>query len=240
MSLTIENLSVGFGQRTILRGINLQLAKASFVGLIGANGSGKSTLLRAISGQIPPQSGSVKINGVDVHAERPLALTQIGYALEPSLLPARLTGHQAIALTRKILNLTAADLSLESLNVQTRLEPLLDQLIGRYSLGTQQKLAISLALIGHPALVVFDESLNGLDPRSALIVKQYLREYVQRQQATVILATHAVGAVERYCDELLIVTEQGTVTHLNPQELEQLRQSEGSMEEALIARIAAP
>ena len=50
MSLTIENLSVGFGQRTILRGINLQLAKASFVGLIGANGSGKSTLLRAISG----------------------------------------------------------------------------------------------------------------------------------------------------------------------------------------------
>lgn len=237
MSLTVENLALGFGERTILRQVNFSIPPGSFVGLIGANGSGKSTLMRALGSLQTPQQGRIVMGEIDVQSERERALKQLGFALEPSLLPPRLTGHQAIALTRKILNDDAPDDALGALRAATRLTPLLDELIARYSLGTQQKLAIALALIGRPKLLLLDESLNGLDPRSALLVKRFLKDYVVRENAIVILATHAIGAVERFCDEILMVTEKGGIRHLDRSQLADLRRSAPSIEEALIGEI---
>ena len=239
MPLQVDNLALRFGTRSVLANVNFCIEDGCFVGLIGANGSGKSTLMAILAGLLKASEGDVKLDQQPIDVGMTSVRRHIGFALDPSLLPAGLTGRQAIALSEKVLGLnTQPNEALLELRQAVRLEGLLDQQIGRYSLGTQQKLAIVLALLGSPKLLLLDESLNGLDPRSAFKVKQFLADYVRRAGAIVLLATHAIGAVERFCDELLIVSEHLSVTHLARVELSALRERAPSIEDALIARIS--
>jgi ABC-2 type transport system ATP-binding protein len=234
--LNAEHLTLAYGDRIILGRASFVLPDAGFIGVIGANGTGKSTLLRALAGLKSSMSGTLCFNGVPISAGRNAAAAMTGYALEPGALPMRLTGRQALTMIERIRRVGCSD-ELAKLATTLKLSALLDTPIGRYSLGTQQKLAILLALTGAPKLVLLDESLNGLDPVSALALKRFLRGYVDRHQALVLLATHAIGAVERFCDGLLLLGEGGALEVLDHASLQTLRAGDRSVEDALVERL---
>lgn len=237
--LQIRDLHLSYGPHEVLRGVALSLHGGELVGLIGPNGAGKSSLLRCIAGLEASASGEVLINGVCVR-NAPLAARQhVGLAVEPERLPPLLSGMQCLQLVSRLR--TSDEALTESLELceTLGLSPWLQRRVGEYSLGTKQKLAIVLALIGAPALVVMDEVLNGLDPLAAFALKQTLRKHADRG-ACVLLATHGLEVAERFLDRALLLLDGEIAAQWGPQELMALRNDpSGGLEQAVVARLRA-
>jgi len=113
--------------------------------------------------------------------------------------------------------------------------PMLDRFVDTYSLGTRQKLAVLLALLGTPRLIVLDEAFNGLDPASAKTLKRHLRTLVDTRRTSVLLATHALDVVERYADRAALLLAGRIVKDWSAAEVTALRATEDGLEEVISA-----
>lgn len=187
MTVSVRNLDVRYGAKSVLRDINLQVEKGEWLSLIGPNGSGKTTLLRCIAGQIAPHSGSVHIGGHSVQNAPEKAMRLLGYAHPPERLPDLLTGRQCLQVYAEAFNSPTANPALAE-NLQ--MTAALDQPVRTYSLGMRQKLSFLLALTADPSLIVLDEAFNGLDPAATRVLKTELRTRVRENRSAVVLATH--------------------------------------------------
>jgi ABC-2 type transport system ATP-binding protein len=203
--LEIADLHHRYGRHEVLRGVDVALAAGELVGLIGPNGAGKSTLMRCIAGLERPSRGSVRIDGVELAADPLAARAALGLAPPPEHLPSLLTGAQCIALVGEVRGMPVTA-PIRALNEALGLSPWLDRRVHEYSLGTRQKLAIVLALVGAPPLIVLDEVLNGLDPLAAYALKAALRQAADGG-ACVLLATHGLEVAERFLDRALLLLE---------------------------------
>lgn len=225
--LAISALRAGYGEIEILHGIELRLCLGEWLGLVGPNGSGKSTLLACLSGHLAPSAGSVAIDGYDLQLHTLAARQRLGYAMAPELLPRYLSGEQCLAVYSSARGLVAPEAELLQLADALRFTPWLTQAVASYSYGTRQKLALLLALLGEPRLVVLDESFNGLDPASALVLKRHLRARVDSGRCSVVLATHALDIVERYADRAVLLYDGRLLRGWNANDLARLRAMPG-------------
>ncbi|WP_245466201.1 MULTISPECIES: ATP-binding cassette domain-containing protein [unclassified Mesorhizobium] len=173
----------------------MTLDRGDILGLLGANGSGKSTLLKAITGQIRLLQGSVAIDGLDLASAPEPAKAGFGLAIDPPELPAALTGRQYLQFVASVRGCTENDWPGVDVVERLGLRRWIERPIAEYSLGTQAKIAIAAALLGAPPLLIFDESLNGLDPLAAFEVKRIIRAIALRGSHAVIISTHIVEAV---------------------------------------------
>lgn len=236
--LEICALRAGYGDRTVLRGIDLRLGGGEWLALLGANGSGKSTLLDVCVGRLAPDSGTVRISGHSIVAEAVAAKRRLGYAVAPERLPPLLSARECLAVHAAAKRLPAIDGEVLALAEALRLTPWLDDAVALMSYGTRQKLGVLLALLGEPELIVLDEAFNGLDPTSSLLLKRHLRERTDTGRCGVLLATHALDIAEHWADRVVLLHE-GQLVHEWPRaELERWRTSpNGGLETALAAQI---
>jgi ABC-2 type transport system ATP-binding protein len=209
--LCIRQLSKSLAGREVLHGISLNLVRGEFVGLVGPNGAGKTTLLRCITGQWIVPEGAVNIDGVDVARNSLAAKRRFGYAFDPGDLLENLTGRQHITFVAALRKLAAPEAEINALAELVDLTPELDKEVGSYSFGMKQKLGIILALLGHPPLVVLDEALNGLDPIVGYRVKNHLRDLAAAGQTGILLASHLLESLEKYCSRIAMI--RGGVIH---------------------------
>jgi ABC-2 type transport system ATP-binding protein len=232
--LRVQQLHHRFGRNEVLRGVDLELQGGELVGLIGPNGAGKSTLMRCIAGVEQLQQGSVCIDGIDIAADALAARRQLGVAVEPERLPPLLTGQQCLQLVADLRGETAALDECTALSSALGLMPWLARPVGEYSLGTRQKLAIVLALIGRPRLIVLDEVLNGLDPLAAYALKQALRARADAG-ACVLLATHGLEVAERFLDRAVLLLDGRIAADWNTEALAAMRSDpDGGLEHAVV------
>jgi len=204
-ALEIAGLVHAYGPQRVLDGVDLVLQPGEFAALIGPNGSGKTTLLRCLAGILQPQQGKVAIAGADMGADPLTAKQRLGFAVDPTLLPALLTGRQCLELfagARGLDRIPSATLELAEALAFARW---LDHEVQAYSLGTRQKLGILLGLIGEPPLIVLDEPMNGLDPLSAFALKQHLVRLTREHGCAVLLATHALEVAERFISRCVLL-----------------------------------
>ncbi len=203
--LIADGVVAGYGGPPIVDRVDLTVMPGEVVGLLGANGSGKSTLVRAITGQLRLAAGSVTIGGVDLVREPVRAKAGFGLAIDAPDLPDGLSGWQYLDLVASIRD---ADLALaRSVADRLMLTPWLTRPIGEYSLGTRAKVSIAAAVIGAPPLLVFDESLNGLDPVAAFEFKQLVAELCAGGRQAAIVATHVVEAVPGFCHRAVLLAD---------------------------------
>lgn len=231
--LRVENLHLRYGVHAVLRGVDLSLRPGELVGLIGPNGSGKSTLLHAIAGSRAVERGAIEIEGIDLARQTLEARRHLGFAVEPERLPRMVSGRQALAIVARLRSESGAVGASLALAESLGLTPWLDRAVYRYSLGTRQKLAIVLALLGGPRLIVLDEVLNGLDPLAAWALKQELRRRCD-EGATVLLATHGLEVAERLLDRAVLLLDGRIVADWGADELARFRNDpEGGLEHAV-------
>lgn len=236
--LNLHGVRAGYAGREVLLGIDLQVMRGEWVALLGANGSGKSSLLDTCVGRLGPSAGSVRIGTHSIADAAIEAKRMLGYAIAPERLPSLLTARECFVVQAAAKSLPGVDAEVLDLAAALRLTPWLDDAVALMSYGTRQKLGVLLALLGEPALVVLDETFNGLDPASGLLLKRHLRERVDARRCGVLLATHALDIAEHWADRVALLHDGRIAYTWNREALQTLRTAgAGALEAALAQRL---
>ncbi|MGH8142108.1 MAG: ABC transporter ATP-binding protein [Steroidobacteraceae bacterium] len=237
--LQIRRLCAGYDQHAVLRNVSLELPLGQWFALLGPNGAGKTTLLHCVAGLLKPSAGDVCIGGASVLANPRSAKSALGFGCAPERLPQLLTGRQCLEVYAAAKQVHTLDAQLMALAQSFGFISMLDRFVDTYSTGTRQKLAVLLALVGEPRLIVLDEAFNGLDPASSLALKRDLRARVEAGRASVLLATHGLDVVERYADRAALLLS-GRLVHEWPRaQIAALRETPQGLEGAMAAAASA-
>jgi len=209
--------------------IDLDVKYGEIFGLLGPNASGKSTTLKMILGLVKQDSGSVKVLGINTERDPVAVKRQVGYVPETSRLYEFLTGLEYLDFVADIYGVEPAQ---KKMRIQEYLEALdlegrEGDMISSYSQGMKQKIALISAFIHKPKLLILDEPLNALDPKSARIVKDLLRK-LATQGVSTIMSTHILEIAQAMCDRIAIMYEGRILALGNMEELRQKASLPGS------------
>jgi lantibiotic transport system ATP-binding protein len=193
--LKTTNLSHRWNARTpVLNDINLHVPTGSIYGFLGPNGAGKTTTLRLILGLLKKQQGEIDVFGQRWEADRIAILSRIGSLIErPSLYP-QLTARENLWVLQRVYRCPYR--RIEEVLELTRLTDTAGKKAGKFSLGMKQRLAIAIALLNDPALLILDEPTNGLDPEGIIEMRELFRDLNQRG-VTILLSSHLLGEMEK-------------------------------------------
>ena len=197
-----------YGDKLAVNNVSFEVQAGEVFGFLGPNGAGKTTTIKMIVGLLQPTSGTIRVAGYDVQTQPLQAKAASGYVPDTPNLYAKLTG-------RELLRFVGDLYSLDRQRMAQRTEELLrvldlneaaDQTIDSYSHGMQQKASLAAALMHDPKVLVLDEPTVGLDPKSARLIKDILRQMAERGTA-VFLSTHILEIAERMCDRIGIINK---------------------------------
>ncbi len=224
-SITIRDLYKNYGEVRALDGINIEIPGGQIFGILGPNGSGKTTMLKIISSIMEPTTGLVSVNGINVMGDPMKVKSIIGYVPETPNLYESLTPIEFLGFVGSIRKIDHEILTerIYRFAKAFEIEDNLNNFIGSLSFGTKQKVAIISAFIHDPEIIILDEGMNGLDPRSAKILKNLLLEYVSSGR-TVLFSTHVLEVAESVCHRMAIIYK-GRIMDVGT--LKELRESAG-------------
>jgi ABC-2 type transport system ATP-binding protein len=203
--------------------VDLTINTGEIFGLLGPNGSGKSTTMKMLLGLVQPDAGSVTVLGTDVQ-KNPVAVKQmIGYVPEAPRLYEFLTGIEYLDFVGDVYGMQAAEKKsrINEYLKALQLEGREGDMINSYSEGMKQKIVLIAAFLHKPKLLIMDEPLNALDPRSARIVKDFLQE-LKAQGVTTIISTHVLEIAQAMCDRVGIMYRGELLALGNMSELRQM------------------
>jgi ABC-2 type transport system ATP-binding protein len=205
--IAADNLRKEFNQKVAVDRVDLTVQGGEIFGFLGPNGAGKTTTIKMLIGLLRPTSGTAWIGGHNIHSDPLAAKALLGYVPDQPYLPEKLSAREFLQFIGGLYRLPAAQ-------VQHRGEELLklfdldeqgDDLIGGFSHGMKQKTALAGALLHDPRALFLDEPTVGLDPRSARLIKDILRQLAARGTA-VFMTTHILEIAERLCDRVAIIS----------------------------------
>ena len=204
--IELSQLTKRYGRFTAVAGIDLTIPKGELYGLLGPNGAGKTTTMRMIAGILQPTSGTVRIAGIDIQAQPLVAKAHLGFIPDRPFVYDKLTGAEFLRFVAGLYGQGGRIIErrIDELLELFELDAWKDELTEAYSHGMRQKLIISSALVQRPDVIVVDEPMVGLDPKSARLLKDLLREFVTRG-GTVLMSTHTLEIAEAMCDRIAIV-----------------------------------
>ena len=228
--IEINDLTRHFGAAGI-RDVSFTCPPGSVTGFLGPNGAGKTTTMRLLCGLDRPDAGTATIDGRP-YTRLPQPGRRVGVMLDPGAMHRGRTGRETLALAAAVLGVDQPRVSwvLETVGLDSSAAA---KRVGQYSLGMQQRLALGIALLGDPGILVLDEPANGLDPQGVRWIRRLLREHADRG-GTVLLSSHLLREVEVIADHLVIINAGRIVADGTP---EQLRTSRSTLVRTLDARM---
>ncbi|MDT0446859.1 ABC transporter ATP-binding protein [Streptomyces johnsoniae] len=199
--IVLQDLTKRYGEKTAVAGLSLEIAPGKVTGFLGPNGAGKSTTMRMITGLDAPSAGSATIGGRPYAAIRH-PLREVGALLDARAAhPGRTARAHLLGLARS--NGIAADRVAEVLEL-AGLTAVAGNRVGSFSLGMSQRLGIAAALIGDPAVLLFDEPVNGLDPDGVRWIRDLVRT-LAAEGRTVLLSSHLMSEMQETADHLVVL-----------------------------------
>ncbi len=230
-----NQLTKRYGEKTAIQNVTFAVEPGEIFGFLGPNGAGKTTTIKIIAGLLHPTSGSVNVAGYDVLKQPLQAKAANGYVPDTPNLYAKLTG-------RELLRFVSDLYVIDPHKIPARIEELLrlfdltevgDDTIDSYSHGMQQKIALAAALVHDPKVLILDEPTVGLDPKSARLIKDILRQLADRGSA-VFLSTHILEIAERMCDRIGIINKGELIAIGTMDELRAMGKGETSLEDIFL------
>ena len=201
--IEMTGVSKAFGDRRVLDQLNLSVPEHSLFAFLGNNGHGKSTTIKLITGLLRADQGDIRVLGLDIKKQRNEVLKQIGCLIDyPSLYPNLDAGEfLSIGCLIKDLPTPEIDRVLELVSMRDAK----DVLIGKYSLGMKQRLALAHALLGKPKLLILDEPTNGLDPEGINDIRRLLIELPASANCSIFFSSHQLDEVEKTASHLALL-----------------------------------
>ncbi|MFQ5600801.1 MAG: ATP-binding cassette domain-containing protein [Candidatus Krumholzibacteriia bacterium] len=203
--IEIRDLHKHFGETRAVNGISFDVKSGEILGFLGPNGAGKTTTMRVITCYLPPTSGSVEVDGLDV-TERSLEVRQkIGYLPESAPLYLDMNVVDYLKFIAEIRRIPPSEVRGQVRNAieVCALDDVLRKNVGELSSGYKQRLGLAQAILHDPEILVLDEPTRGLDPNQIVEIRTLIRELGQHK--TVIFSTHILQEVQALCDRVLII-----------------------------------
>jgi len=218
--IEFDQVSRKYGQKVAVSALTLTIPPGELFACLGPNGAGKTTTIKMLVGLLRPSTGTIRVCGYDTAAQTRLASQRIGYVPDAPFLYDKLSGREFLQFVAEMRGLdrdtSAARIARES--EVFSLESFLDDLTETYSHGMKQRLVFASAMLHDPQVLVVDEPMVGLDPKSARLVKDLLRARASAG-TTVFMSTHTLSVAEEIADRIGIIDEShlrflGTVGQL--------------------------
>jgi ABC-2 type transport system ATP-binding protein len=219
--IIVENLTKKYGTLVALNNVSLTVQSGAIVGLIGPNGAGKSTLMKTIVGILRPTSGTIKVGGYDIVQDPEKAKRLVGYLPENPSLYTALTVREFLGFVGKIRSVPDEVLEekIASAMKTFSLEEKTNALVGTLSKGMKQKVALIAATLHDPQVLILDEPLTALDPKTQAFVHRWIASEGEKG-VTILLSTHNLEIVQDYATRIVII-DKGSI--LAEGKLESLR-----------------
>ena len=215
-----KNLTKQYGSQKSVADLNIHVKRGRIYGLLGRNGAGKTTTMKMLLGLTKPTSGEVKIWGNPLQGNEKKLLPRIGSLIEsPGFYP-NLTGTENLrifATLRGVPNNHAIKDALDLVGLPYKDKKLFSQ----YSLGMKQRLAIALAVMHDPELLILDEPINGLDPIGIAEVRSFIRELCDARGKTILISSHILSEISLLADDIGIIDHGALLEEESLAELEQ-------------------
>lgn len=220
--ITLKNVWKNYGNKAVLKGIDLTIEPGMVIGYIGPNGAGKSTTVKILCGLITDFNGEVYVNGIDIKKD-PLSIkSKIGYVPELAELYDVLTPFEFLELMGELYNLDPITVQERAVKMLTALG-LADNIHNRmdtFSKGMRQKVLITSGLLHNPDIIILDEPLSGLDANSVIIVKNLITKLAEEGK-TIFYCSHMMDIVEKVSDRIILINEGVVIADGSFEELQQ-------------------
>jgi ABC-2 type transport system ATP-binding protein len=231
-----SHLVKSYGDKLAVDDVSFQVNAGEIFGFLGPNGAGKTTTIKMIVGLLRPSAGIAKVGGYDVVLQPLQAKAACGYVPDEPNLYAKLTGRELLRFVGDLYGLDR-DQMLRRSEELLRLFGLMeaaDDTTDSYSHGMKQKTSLAAALVHDPRVLVLDEPTMGLDPKSARLIKDILRQMADRG-ASVMLSTHILEIAQNMCDRIGIINKGRLIAAGTMDELRRLGQGESSLEDIFLS-----
>ena len=229
--LELKDLKMNFGEKEVLKGINLKVESGSIIGYIGPNGAGKSTTVKLILGLVTGYSGEIRVMGTDIATGDESYKKKIGYVPEVPEIYDSLTGKEYLTFIAQIYGFDydkADEKALKLMDVLGISESY-NSRISSYSKGMKQKLILISSLLHNPDILFLDEPLSGLDANSVLVIKEIISK-LRDEGKTIFYSSHIMEVVEKISDRILLLKDGRIIADGNFDEIKKLNNKE-SLEE---------
>ncbi len=216
-----SKITKSYGNRKILDGVDITVREGEIYGLVGRNGAGKTTLIRSILGLVEPDSGEIKINGALGKNALEFERKKIGSLIDSPALIMHLSALDnlkafALAFGRYDESKLRELLHTVGLNADDTLK------VKNFSLGMKQRLAIAIALIGEPNILILDEPVNGLDPTGIFEVRELLQQLNHNMGVTILISSHLLTELGKLATSYGIIEKGKLVKELRSSDLDEL------------------
>lgn len=216
-----QSLNFSFNKyRKVLDNVSLNIPKGSIYGFLGPNGAGKSTTMRLLTGILPEQGNSISLFGKPLQSQLPQVFENVGSLVESPALYLHLSGYNNLKYIATLRNIPESRIA-EALEL-VDLTRDAKRKVKQYSLGMKQRLAIAMALLSEPDLLLLDEPVNGLDPNGMRDIRQLLVKLNREKGITIFVSSHLLAEIERMCTHVGIISNgkmrfEGTIAELSAQ-----------------------
>ena len=199
-----KGLSKSYGDKQVVRDVDLKVPKGCVYGFMGPNGAGKSTTLKMLLGLVKAGSGEARIAGKEMDPKNRLEiLKETGSLIESPSYYGHLTGRENLEIVRTLKG--APEKEIDQVLKLVRMERQQNKKAREYSLGMKQRLGLAAALIGRPELLILDEPTNGLDPAGIQEIRELICELPKRMGITVLVSSHLLSEMDQMADYVGII-----------------------------------
>lgn len=200
----MEKVELAFKKGTpVLSDLNLNVPRGSIYGFLGPNGAGKTTTLRILLGLLKAQSGAVRVFNQDINTHRSYILARTGALIESPSIYGHLSAMENLKVWRVLYDVSQQ--RMQEVLALVGLENAGNKAARHFSLGMKQRLAIAVALLHQPQLLVLDEPTNGLDPEGILEMRDLLKQLNREQGISIIVSSHLLSEIERVASHIGII-----------------------------------
>jgi ABC-2 type transport system ATP-binding protein len=238
LAIEARGLTKTFGPKTAVDDLHLTIPRGSWFGLVGPNGAGKTTTIKMMVGLLRPDAGSVLVDGVSVWPDPLEAKRRLGVLPDDLRLFERLSGLELLVYAGLLRGIDRDEIDARAAQLLgvLGLDGSKDDLVADYSTGMRKKIALAVALLHAPSVLLLDEPFESVDPVSSRVIVDVLEQY-RSAGGTVIFSSHVMDTVERLCDEVAIVSEGRVVRAGTIAEL--VRREQRRLEDVFIDAVGA-
>jgi len=216
-----SHLCKSYGSKKILDDLNISIREGEIYGLVGRNGAGKTTLIKILLGLAKPTSGTIKINGVETPDGLAYERSKIGAIIDSPSFLYNLTAFENVKSMQ--IQLGKFDpKEIDELLYKVGLNPQDNLKVKNFSLGMKQRLAIAIALIGKPSILVLDEPVNGLDPTGIFEVRELLERLNHEDKITIVISSHLLAELEKLANSYGVIEKGHLVKEMRGSDLAEL------------------